>query len=152
MNAPHFRTDAALAVAFDARMARRAADPAGAVRLAHARGYRVEEADVPTPFLEQFAALPKAMQAQFQVAHSVELSNEKTARMLARGSASILAARGDAAAAKAAADREARIVARAAELEAEDLAARRAAWRVQAERAIDGPPAAEAKPKARRSA
>src|SRR5262249_5760039 len=104
MIAPHFSSDPAVAVAVITKMER---DPAAAVRFAHARGFRVDEADVPAPFTEELASAPKPR--EFQAAHSRQLQAERTARMLARGSNSILAARAGEDAARAAADREQRI-------------------------------------------
>lgn len=140
MSAPHVHSDPAMSAAFRAKVER---DPYGAVRLAHARGFRVDEADVPVPYSAQLEALPKVMQGDFRLDHAAELQNERAARMLARRSDVILAARASAVSTQTAADRETRIAKRAAELEAEDLAARRAAWRTRAEAEIEGaaPPA-----------
>src|SRR5262249_17030439 len=102
MNAPHFGTDPAVAAAVLARMAR---DPAGAVRAAHARGFRVDETDVNTEFTTQLASLPPKMAGDFRMDHAAELQNERTAVMLARNSQSILSARGDAAAVQHATER-----------------------------------------------
>ncbi len=135
--APHFRTDPAAAYAFDTRAER---DPASAVRVMQARGYRVDEGDVPVPYHEQLAELPPTMRGEFTAAHQLELANETRAVTLARNSTNILAQRANATAAQLAAARESAIAARTAQLEEADLAARRAAWRAQAEREIDGAP------------
>jgi hypothetical protein len=133
----HFRSDSAAAQTFDARAER---DPAGAVRFVHARGLRVDEGDVPPPFTEQLAALPANMRLEFKVAHDVELSNERTALTLARGSAGILGQRENAAGRQRAAERSAWIAARAAELIAADDAARRERFRAIATAEFDGTP------------
>ena len=141
------RDDPQVHNAFLARVDR---DPAGAVRVAVARGYVVDEADVPTPYTRELERLPKAMQGEFAVSHSPELAGERTALSLARSSREAVAKAEAEAARHRADDRERRIASRAAELEAQDLATRRAQWRAQAEREVDGIQAE--RPKARAGA
>ncbi len=136
----HFRSNTAAASLFDARVQH---DPAGAVRLMHARGLHVDEADVPTPFSSQLAALAPSMRGDFHIAHDAELAQERTARTLARSSANLLAQRDGAAGAQREADRQSWIAARADEIARERLADQRRTDEAQAAREHDAAHAAQ---------
>lgn len=125
----HFRESAAAAALFDSRVEK---DPAGVVRTLLARGLRVDPCDLECPFTTQQAALPPSMRAHFGIQHALPLSQERQAMQLAKNAAALLGRRSDDAAAKASADLEQRIAARAAELEAHHWAELRAKWTAQA--------------------
>ena len=96
---------------FDARVER---DPYWELRrICIARGLVVNVEDLPSEYTNQLEALPKAMRPHFQMEHALDSGNERQALNIARNCTAILGRRVDDAASKAAAERKARIRARA---------------------------------------
>lgn len=157
MTAQHYSTDPDLAARFAARVLR---DPPGAVHLVIASGLTISREDLPTPFSDAFDGIPKndvEQRGNFQIARAAELSLERRAIALVTHAASIRGAQVATAAKATAADRATAVERRALELEQQWWETRRAEWRAQAEREVDGgdgppvpPPAANARPRPRR--
>ncbi len=152
MTAAHFRTDAELAARFDELAG---TDPFAAVRHILATDYAIARADVPTPVHDAVSKLhPHDRQARLEL-----MEQNSRAWVSERRAVSLAIAEGDPSKRTRniarTHDREALIAARAAELEGEYFAKLRAEWRAQAEREIEGAPAASSEPepkKVRRSA
>jgi hypothetical protein len=127
----HFREDAATVRAFEERKA--ASDPAGAARIVVARGYLLARSDVAFPFTAQLASLVPSMRGAFEEMHRTALAGERTALTLIDTAPRVLEQRAQDSATARAAERAAWVETRAAELEAEDAARRRAAFVATAE-------------------
>ncbi len=135
MNHPHFRTSAAAAAFFDARVA---TTPDVAVRVTLTRGFSIAREDLATSHTDALASMPRDMKGDYQLRHAAELSRERIAITLIANQETIFRTN-EAAAAKADAQaREDRIVARVAELHAEHVAELQARFRARAEAEVDG--------------